>query len=55
MWIDGWTRVMLYLKQHEDLVWHAHKEMGQFGVICYKHNIGGEGCNCRFNSLFFDV
>jgi hypothetical protein len=24
-------------------------------IVCFRHNIGGEGCNCKFNNLFFDV
>jgi len=24
-------------------------------IVCSMHNIGGVGCNYRFNNLFFDV
>jgi hypothetical protein len=24
-------------------------------IVCFKHNIGDEGCNCEFSNLFLSV
>jgi hypothetical protein len=59
VWIDGWIWIVPRLEQCEGLVWHVHEELGHFvsnaHIVCSKHNIGGEGCNYKFRSLFLSV
>jgi len=54
------VKIVLHLEQRESLVRHVHEKLGHFlgsngHTICFRHNIGGKGCNCKFNNLFLDV
>ncbi len=59
MWADGQVKDVPCPEQCESLVRHVHEELGHFGVnghiVCSRHNIGGKGCNCKFNNLFLCI
>jgi hypothetical protein len=37
----------------------VHEELGHLGfvrlIVCFRHNIGGDKCNYKFNNLCFNV
>jgi hypothetical protein len=56
MWANGQVKVVPCPEQRESFVRHVHEELGFDGhIVCSKHNIGGEGCNCKFSNLFLGV
>jgi len=59
VWVDGQVKVVFCPKQCENLVRCAHEKLGHFGsnkhIICSIHTTGGEGCFCKFSSLFLGV
>ncbi len=59
MWANGQVKVAPRLEKCESLMKHVHEELAILGsdkhTICSRHNVGGEGCNCKFNNLFLGV
>jgi hypothetical protein len=57
MWVHGQVKVMPCPKQRESFVrFKSWAILGSDGhTICSKHNIGGDGCNCKFKNLFIGV
>jgi hypothetical protein len=32
VWTNGRVWIILCLEQHEGIIWHAHEELGHFGI-----------------------